>query len=257
MREENDMSFQEAFDFSGKTILIAGASSGIGREIAISFSNLGAKLILLARREEKLKETLKLLLGENHQYYVIDLVEINTIETMMKKIVAEHGILDGLVYSAGIGATFPINIMKPEKVDAALKINFCAFYEMVRQFVKKKNCARGAKIVGISSMASIQSNKGQSIYAASKAAMDMAVRCLAQELSEKGITINTIQPAWVATEMYQEYLTQNPDKEKEIREKQPLGVITPAVIAQQAVYLFSPYADKITGTSISVGSGQV
>lgn len=240
-------------DLTGKTILIAGASSGIGRQTAITLSKVGAKVILTARREDKLKETLDLLSGVGHEIYPFDLCMIDELEKHLFEIVNRYGILNGFVYSAGISDSRPYKVSNPEIMEKLMKINFFAFYEMVRQFAKKRCSNDGAKIVAISSASSVRPGKGQAAYAASKAAMDASVLVLAQELMARHININSIRPGWVYTPLTEDYSI---DNEKYDINMQPMGIIAAEDVSIMAAYLLSSAANMITGRHFDIEGGR-
>ena len=251
------MSIVDKFDFSGKTVLVTGASSGIGRQTAISLSELGAKIVAVARREEQLEETISRLSGDGHRFYVYDLKNVEGIGELMKQIVSDNGPLDGLAYCAGISDTRPIQVSDFQYVESMMKTNFFAFYEMVRQFAKKGRFGKEAKIIGVSSTASTGSAKGQSIYGASKAAMEASVRVLARELVSKGININTVRPAWVKTDMYSKFVETWENGEELVMRSQMLGTIEPEDVAFLIAYLLSPSARYITGQEMYIGGGML
>ncbi len=242
------------FDFSGKTILITGASSGIGRQAAISLSKLGARTVLIARREEQLKETLGMLSGEGHICKPFDLAELDNIEALVSEIVAETGKLDGMAFCAGVAPTLPSKVTTPKVLTETMQINFFSFFEMTRHFIKKKYSVDGAKIAVISSQASIKPGKGQSAYCASKAAIDSAVKCLAKEVLPRKICINSIQPSFVDTPMTDKFCEEIENADS-LMLTQPLGLITSTEVANMMVYLLSPLADRITGTAINIDGG--
>lgn len=244
-------------DLTGKNIIVAGASSGIGRDTAVMLSRLGAKVILIARSEERLKETLNMLDGEGHSYYCLDLADLAKIEECVKNIVRNQGMLDGLVYSAGFSIDLPLNIFKPDKIQSILQTNLCAFIEMVRCVTKKKHYNPGMRIVGISSVAAIAGNKGHIGYSASKAGMNGAVRCMAVELASKGICINTIAPANIKTPMISEWIEtmKDTDTYKQIMGRQYLGFGETNDIAAAVAFLISPSARFITGICLPVDGG--
>ena len=245
-------------DLTDKRILIVGASSGIGKQTAITLSRIGAKVILVARNEDKLQSALKELEGEGHSYYVDDVSEVDSIEMLIKKIVAADGPLDGMVYSAGVGTALPLLQSKPDKVQNAFNVNFFGFLEIVRQVTRKGRYNPGMRIVGVSSCASLRGDKSKSIYSSSKAAMDSAVRCLAKELAEKGICINTVAPSMTATELYNHYVEkygEDSATNKELLSRQYLGIAHPQDIANAIAFLISPAARFITGITMPVDGG--
>ena len=137
-------------------------------------------------------------------------------------------------------------------------INFFGFYEIVRQICKKGRFNEGMRIVGISSTAATIGNKTQSVYSASKAAMDGAVRSIAREVADKKICINTVAPGMTATDMYANYLNKNgevSDANQKLLRRQYLGIANTTDIANAIAYLISPAARFITGTSLLVDGG--
>lgn len=245
-------------DLSDKRILVVGASSGIGRQTAISLSQVGAKLSLVARNEERLQSTIEALEGGDHDYFTADVSELNGIEGLIKRIVAKNGRLDGLVFSVGIGMSMPLSMFKPEKLQSLFTVNFFSFIEMVRQVTKRTMYNEGMRIVGVSSIASLKGDKTHLGYSATKAAMDAAVRCIAKEVADKGICINTVAPGMTATEMYEKYsdrVGSDSDSFKELMSRQYLGVGQPTDIANAIVFLMSPAARFITGITMPVDGG--
>lgn len=245
-------------DLSGKHILIIGASSGIGRQTAITLSELGARLTLVARREEMLKGAVECLEGEGHDFYVADISNVESIEPLIKDVVEKDGSLDGLVYAAGIGMALPLIQSKPDKVQAAFSVNFFGFFEVVRQISRKGRFNSGMRIVGVSSCASLRGDKSKAIYSSSKSAMDSAVRCMAKELAEKGICINTVAPSMTATELYERYLEkygEGSESNRELLSRQYLGIAQPQDIANAIAFLISPSARFITGITMPVDGG--
>lgn len=245
-------------DLTGKNILVIGASSGIGRQTSITLSQAGAKLVLVARNEERLRSTLEELDGEGHSWYSADIGIVSEIEGLIRRIVDETGPLDGMVYAAGIGAPIPLMQAKPEKVQSVFNVNFFGFFEAVRQVSRKGRYNPGMRIVGISSCTSLCANKTRSIYSASKSAMDSAVRCFAAELAPKDICINTVAPGMTATEMFNNYLEKHDeesDSYKRLLTRQYLGIGRPDDIANAIAFLVSPAARFITGITLPVDGG--
>lgn len=246
-------------NLTDRTIVVTGASSGIGRQTAITLSQLGARVVLVARREDKLREVLSDLEGEGHGYRCADLSRIDEIEDVVKGIVEEFGSLDGLVHAAGIALDLPLKQYKPEKVEKEFRINFFSFIELVRQATARGRYNKGMRIVGISSIAAFKGAKAHAIYSASKAAMDGAVRCLAKELESKNICLNTVAPGMVRTEMYDVYLERSGGAEgrsnKGLLSRQYRGIIPPEDVAVSIAFLISPAARYITGICLPVDGG--
>ena len=236
---------------SDKHILITGASSGIGRETAVVLSNSGAKLLLNGRKIAELEKTQQMLAGQGHHIIPADLSEINDMSFLFDSIVQTGGKLDGMVYCAGIIPVTPLRSLSIVKIEEAMRINFYAFVDMVRCYVKQKY-SNGGSIIGISSIASVKPEKGQTAYAATKAAMNTAIEVIAQEIAGKGIRINTVLPGVTRITSHDEA-----ENEQTIYpvERQILGLINPADIGKMCRYLLSNEAKSITGRKFYIDGG--
>lgn len=241
-------------DLTGKTILVTGASSGIGRQTAITLSEVGARVILTARREEQLKETQDMLTGEGHSYYPYDVCDLENMEKFLGEIVEQNGRLQGLAFCAGIVDVRPCKITTPDVMQHIMMTNFFSVFEMVRQFVKKKYSNDGSQIVIVSSAASIRPGKGQGAYAASKAALDASVLVLAQELQSRHININSIAPGMVASPLAYNLREENRTSALSL---QPLGIISTEDVAALNAYLLSSAAEMITGRRFDIDGGSL
>lgn len=245
-------------DLTDRRIIVTGASSGIGKQTAITLSRLGAKLVLIARREDKLRQTLSALEGEGHSYYCADLSDTDSIEELIRRIVLEQGKLDGMVYAAGMSMSLPLQQFKPEKLRNLFDINYFGFIECTRQICKRGRFNEGMRIVGISSVASFSGDKAHLAYSGSKAAMDSSVRCIAKEVADKGICVNTVAPAMTATEMYEQYLVKYGEESgshQDLLKRQYLGIAKPDDVANAVAFLISPAARFITGITLPVDGG--
>ena len=248
----------DVLSFEDKRILIIGASSGIGRQTAIQLSELGAKLILVARREDRLQEVIRELNGDDHSYLTADMSNVNSVEPLFKEIKEQFGELDGMLYTAGMTATMPLTILKPEKLNHVMTVHFFSFIEAVRQFSKKGRFNEGARIVAMSSISAKCGDKGHTAYASAKAAIDGAIRCLANELAEKKICINSVAAGMTRTDMLAGFLKNNSedsDAYRKIIERQYLGIGKPEDIANVICFLLSPSSRFITGVSVPVDGG--
>ena len=246
-------------NLTDKRILVTGASSGIGRETSILLSKLGAHVIMIARRLPQLEETFTNLEGTDHKYYSYDLSDTNGIDEYIQKVISENGKLDGFVHSAGVDSSRPLKMLKPDYVDEVMRINFYSFIEIVRCITKKGNFNEGMSIVGVSSIASLQGNQSKTVYCASKAAMDAAVRCMAKELSSKKIRVNTVMPSLIKTPIFDTFLDQGLGSEdsKNVMARQYLGVGETIDVANTIAFLLSNASKFVTGTSIAVDGGRL
>lgn len=240
------------FSLAGKTVLVTGASSGIGRATAIECSRMGARVVLSARSESRLGETLSLMEGDTHQVVVGDLTQADDLD----RLVGFVDNLDGLVLCAGRGMTAPFIFSGREKFDAVFDVNFFAPVELLRLMVKKKKLNKTASVVFVSSVAGNTSfNIGNDVYGASKAALNSMMRFCAKELAAKKIRVNSINPGMVNTQLIQDGAITE-DQYKLDMEKYPLKRYgNPAEIAYGIVYLLSEAAAWVTGTSLVIDGG--
>jgi len=247
-------------DLKNKHILVTGATSGIGRATAVLLSEHGAVVTIVGRREEKLNETLEMMSGENHKAICLDLSDVSAIESLVKEAVSANGPLDGLVQSAGVSKTLPLNLMKYDKLHEVMLLNFYSFHELVRCISRKGRYNEGLSIVGVSSTASQCGVSSQSSYCASKAAMDGAMRSMAKELAPKKIRVNTVLPGPTNTEMYRDYLAlraevKESDASKPSVDRNYLGVNEAVDVANAIAFLLSSASRMITGVELPVDAG--
>lgn len=241
-------------NLTSKHVVVTGASAGIGRATAVQASKLGARVSLIARNEDRLKETLGLLDGKGHQYFVFDLNDINGIEALIKNVVLQGGALDGFVHCAGIGQNRPIKLTKPSFVEEITRIHYFAFAELLR-CAAARNCANdGASFVGVSSVAASHGGKTQGAYAAAKSAMTAIVHPYSKELAPRGIRVNTISFGMVETNMYKDFLETGGNDDELLRE-QYLGVIPVEYAGNAICFLLSDAAKYISGGSLNYDAG--
>lgn len=244
-------------DLTDKKILVTGASSGIGRATAVLLSEVGARVVLAARREEGIKETLSLMKErELHHYYAIDLTRFEQIGSMIADSVnRDEKKFDGLVHCAGIAPNYPIQTLSYEKLDTLMRVHCYAYIELIKQLSKRKYRAQTSSMVGISSVAAVRGKKSQAAYATAKGAMDSATVVLATELAGRGIRVNTIRPGWVKTSMAKAHCINQDIQIEELDKVQLLGIAEPEDIANMAAFLLSPASQKITGQHVMVDGG--
>lgn len=242
-------------ELTEKHIVVTGASSGIGRAVCVQASKLGAKVSLVARNEERLRETMSQMEGTGHSYYIYDLNDVDGIDALVKDIVEKGRPLDGLVHCAGIGGGRPVKLLTPSYMRQVMQIHFFAFAELIRAASTKGRTNRGASYVGASSIAAIRNIKAQGAYAAAKGAMNSAVRPYARELATKGIRVNTVAFGMVDTEMYRrDFLEMGGDSDALLKE-QYLGVIPTEYAGNVICFMLSEVSKYITGGTLVYGAG--
>jgi NAD(P)-dependent dehydrogenase (short-subunit alcohol dehydrogenase family) len=245
------------FDLTGKTVMITGAGTGIGRASAVLASQLGAKTVLVARNAERLQGTLSLLEGSGHLIEPFDLNSVDEIPQWMKRIAETSGPLWGVVHCAAMVKIQPLQFLKFSLVEATYRINVVAAFALAKGFRQRAVCGNGGAIVLLSSVAAIKSDSGNSPYAATKGALQSMTKTLAIELAPQNIRINCIAPSWIRTEMTsqsaEQYLT--PDQLGELASRHPLGPGKPEDIASCVAFLLANSGRWITGTTLVVDGG--
>ncbi len=252
------MNQPDIFTLKGKKILVTGASSGIGRQCAISCSRQGAVVVLLGRNMARLHETLALTSDPaGNILYSVDLLEYEHVEDVVEDIVNKIGRLDGLINSAGISTTLPINATSSDKLEHFLKTNVIGPMNLTRQFVRAKHISEsGGSVVFISSVMGVVGEKGKTLYSTTKGALISAVRSLAVELAPRKIRVNTVSPGVVESPMSEDAVYNRDEASlNKIREFHPLGLGVPEDVANASVFLLSDAARWITGTNLFVDGG--
>ena len=246
------------FTLEGKRIIITGASSGIGRQTAISCSQMGAQLLLIGRNEERLEETRNNLHNsEHHHLQSLDLSLTDTIKDELKGKLLDFGKIDGLVHSAGVSPTVPLRVIKQQTIRDTFAVNVDAAINLVQMVTKSKyRPDSGQSLVLISSVMATVGESGKSVYGMTKASLVAAANSLSVELAGQNVRINCISPGVVDTPMSQGSVYAS-DQEAliRIRSYHPLGLGAPEDIAHASVYLLSDASRWVTGTNMIVDGG--
>jgi len=240
------------FSLAGKVILVTGASSGIGRSIAIECSKAGGTVIISGRNEMRLNETYALLEGTDHMSIVADLADKNSLENLIDKLPK----LDGIVSNAGISKPVVLQLAEADDIDVVLNVNALMPIHLIRLILQNKKIHKNGSIVFISSInGNLCSSYGSSAYAASKSALTGFMKALALELAPKGITVNSILPGMIETDLLENSAISKDDLEKD-RLKYPLKRYgKPEEVAYAAIYLLSDATQWMTGSSIVLDGG--
>lgn len=240
------------YSLEGKTILVTGASSGIGRASAIECSKLGAQVILTARNEERLKDTVSAMEGDNHLLIPCDLSD----ETSIDNLVTSIPEIQGLVNNAGFTKTLPVQFINGEDLTSILGVNTIAPILLLQKLLKKKKLKKGSSVVFTSSMAGVgHSSVGNAMYSASKGAISAFIRCAAKELAPKSIRVNAVCPAMVDTGILSAG-TISKEQLEENKKRYPLRRFgKPEEIAWAIIYLLSDASAWITGDNLILDGG--
>jgi len=243
------------FSLENKTILVTGASSGIGRGIAIECSKVGAKLVISGRNEDRLEETYKLLEGEGHVSIIADLSKQEDIDNL----VALCPSLNGCVHSAGIPKISAVKHIERTELEEIININEVAPILLTSQLLRKKKLQRNSSIVFIASMSGVYiANTGEGPYATTKGALSGFTKTAALELAAQGTRVNTICPGLVPTRILE--LSNTVFSEEQLKgtmyERYPLKRVgTPEDIANGAIYLLSNASSWVTGINLLIDGG--
>lgn len=240
------------YSLENKSILITGASSGIGKATAIACSKMGAKVVITGRNAERLQETFQELEGDGHHQIIAEL----TNEDDLKRLVEEVPPLDGLVNNAGIGSKTPINFIKQSALQNILDVNTIAPIMLTKMLLKKKKLQKGSSMVLTSSISGVCSvDIGNTLYSVSKSAIDGFMKNAAKELAEKGIRVNSVNPGMVDTPI-NDYSNVSEEQMQADLLRYPLKRHgKPEEIAYAIIYLLSDAAAWVTGTALKIDGG--
>ena len=246
------MSNYNPFSLEGKTILVTGASSGIGKATAIECSKLGAKVIATARNKERLEEAMSELSGEGHKMFLCDLTDSKA----MAEMVSQLPVIQGLVNNAGIGEMLPVNFIREEKLKNILQTNTISPIMLLKILLKGKRISNNSSIVFMSSISGLgYASLGTSMYATSKGAISTFVAGAAYELANKNIRVNAVCPGMVETKLI-EPNTLTTEQLDENRAMYPLKRYgQPNEIAWAVVYLLSNASNWVTGINLVIDGG--
>lgn len=239
------------FSLAGKTILVTGASSGIGRATAVACSHMGAKVWLTARNGARLQETLAQMEGSDHKLIVMDLAQPENID----RLVGEVEPLDGLINNAGMTDILPVEFIDKDRLGNLMAINTESPILLTAGLVRARKLKKNASVVFTSSVGgNIVAHLGNSMYGASKGAVSGFVRAAALELAKRKIRVNAVLPGMIDTNIMGSEITE--EQLAEDAKKYPLKRYgKPEEVAYAMVYLLSDAASFVTGAGLVVDGG--
>ena len=242
--------------YGGKVVVVTGASSGIGSEIARELARRGASVILVARREDKLAQLSEEIAGEGGRALAMpcDVTDDQSVNALAKAVREAFGQVHLLVNNAGRELMVPLAVMKPAAARELLDVNVVAMAEVTRCFLRLLK--RDAAVVNMASAGGLRGAAGLSMYCASKGAVISLTRSLARELATQAIRVNAVAPGMIKTEMAERMLQKlKPDQIAELEAAHPLGFGTPQDVATAVAFLGSKDASWITGHTLVVDGG--
>jgi len=239
------------FTLEGKKILVTGASSGIGKAIAIESSKMGAKLIITGRNKQRLQETFLMLDGTGHNLIIADLLIKDDLDRLYK----ETPVINGLVNCAGLTITKPFKFISDVDLRSVMDLNFEIPFKLTRSIIKAKKINNKASIVFISSIDGVKvSHIANSIYSASKGAINGLCKGLALELAPN-IRVNTVIPGMIDTNILSGSAITEEQLKTDIK-RYPLGRYgKPEEVAYAIIYLLSDASSWITGSNLLIDGG--
>jgi NAD(P)-dependent dehydrogenase (short-subunit alcohol dehydrogenase family) len=240
------------FSLENKTILVTGASSGIGRSVAVECSRMGAHVVLVGRNEDRLNETYNNLDGDNHFVIIADLQQHDALDS----IVEQSPVLNGIVHSAGIVQAIPFQVISKEKMDAMFLTNFFAPVFLTQKIIRNKKLGKGTSIVFIASIdGPITAHIGNAIYSSTKDALAAIGRNMAVDLASKGIRVNNVLPGMIETPLINsDSVTQEQrDMDRQLYPLKRYG--KPEEVAYAVIYLLSDASSFTTGANLVIDGG--
>lgn len=239
-----------AFNLDGKIILVTGASSGIGRQIALSCAQAGAQIIASGRDAQRLDATLEAMPNAGHRTLALDLCD----DAAVKAAVGALGKIDGVVHGAGISLLAPLRLATRSHIESQLASNLVGPMMLTQQLLLRNAIQQGGAVVFISSISAHIGVHGVSSYSASKGALEAMARSLSMEVAKKGIRVNCLAPGLVQTPMFEAALNTTGGLDETIK-NYPLGLGQPEDVAHAAIFFLSPASRWITGTTLVLDGG--
>lgn len=246
------------FTLKDKVIIVTGASSGIGAQCAIDCSKMGAKVVLIARNEERLKQTLAQMEGDGHFISPIDLSSSEHLKERIKDIVVKVGKINGVVNCAGMSSVTPLKLVTDEMLDVFFRTNVYSSINMSKEIARVGNYDKdgGCSIVFLASIMGICGEKCKTMYSATKGALISAARSMACELAKNKIRVNVVSPGAIETPINAKLPHMaDPELRKQLEDKHLLGLGECSDISNACIYLLSDASKWVTGQNFVIDGG--
>jgi len=244
-------------DFEDRWVFVSGASSGLGRAVAVELARHGARVVLSGRDPGRLDQTAAMLGGADHRILALDLARLDEITTSVLKLRESTGPIYGLCHAAGTVQTRPLQANSPDVVREQLSVNLLAALELARALCRRDVMTEEeGSLLLVSSAYGHVGVAGQIAYCASKGALCAAARAMAIELARRRIRVNTLSPGLVLTQMTEQALgVLSAEHVERIKAAHPLGIGTPEDVARAAVFMLAPSSRWITGADLAIDGG--
>ena len=247
------------FSLENKVIIVTGASSGIGAQCAIDCSKMGARVVLVARNEERLKQTLEQCEGPSrHMILPLDLSSSDGLKDGIKDVVAKVGKINGVVNCAGMSSVTPLKLVTDELLDQFFRTNVYSAINLSKEVTRIGNYDKehGCSIIFFASIMGLCGEKCKTMYSATKGALIAAARSMACELAKNKVRVNVVSPGAIQTPINAKLPHMaDPELRKELEDKHLLGLGECSDISNACIYLLSDAAKWVTGQNIVVDGG--
>ena len=247
------------FSLENKVIIVTGASSGIGAQCAIDCSKMGARVVLVARNEERLKQTLEQCEEPSrHMILPLDLSSSDGLKEAIKDVVAKVGKINGVVNCAGMSSVTPLKLVTDELLDQFFRTNVYSAINLSKEVTRVGNYDKehGCSIIFFASIMGLCGEKCKTMYSATKGALIAAARSMACELAKNKVRVNVVSPGAIETPINAKLPHMaDPELRKELEDKHLLGLGECSDISNACIYLLSDAAKWVTGQNIIVDGG--
>ena len=240
------------FSLDGKTVLVTGASSGIGKATAIECSKMGAKLVITGRNEDRLAQTLGELHGDGHLSIVADLDD----EASLEHLVEQCPSINGLVNNAGHTIMVPTSLITRDRLMQVLEVNTVAPILLTQKLLKKKKLGKGSSVVITDSISGVViASPGNVLYSTSKSAINGFVKNAALDLASRNIRVNAVCPGMIATHILDNGMVSEEDIEADLKRYPMKRYGSPEEVAYAIIYFLSDASSFTTGASLVIDGG--